>query len=686
MQKMLNKLASFVIALTMVLGVIAPSVSRAADEATQTDTVTLHKILMSKDALKKHDVNKEYDGKQIQNIQDFFDATAKEIPNVYFAVKNADGSKYVKEDGTETDNIDEALGGLTKDGVGLVLNTSKLKGTYQIVEVREKTTYKGEDQELLAGQKAVPINITLPLVNNNGIVKDAHVYPKNTQEKPRIDKNFATDAGLTEAEGFDPADAGAGVNVGANYDNYQKKKATAKAEIGKDVKYEVKTEIPELARYKSLVWNDAMTDGLTYNKDLVITGAGLTADDYEVFADDRGFEVKLKDTGLTKVENAAKTGAVELTLKYSAKVNSNSVVDIPEKNDISLEYSNKEKPKPEPKEGTPVDKKIEVKKTWGADGHNNVTEEDKDAVVVYTLQKKNGENWENVESVTKKYDAQNPDNSYNHTFENLEENGIYRVVERVSGYKKENTKFENGVTTYKNEKDNDNPKPLNPTEPAVVNGGRKFVKTNNEEKDSNKLERLTGATFYIKNGDQYLIASKKDEAAVKTAKKELDDAVAAYNNLKAEQQEGQEGTKAKELINAKQEAYNKAFIKNATGYTWGAKGDPNVVLVTSDAEGRFEISGLAYGKYELEEKDAPNGYAPLNGPVEFTVSKGSYVSTEAELQYNKANADKGYGLQIKNKKVSIPQTGGIGSIIFVVAGLMIMGLAAYKMKANKEQA
>lgn len=52
MQKMLNKLASFVIALTMVLGVIAPSVSRAADEATQTDAVTLHKILMSKDALK----------------------------------------------------------------------------------------------------------------------------------------------------------------------------------------------------------------------------------------------------------------------------------------------------------------------------------------------------------------------------------------------------------------------------------------------------------------------------------------------------------------------------------------------------------------------------------------------------------------------------------------------------------
>ena len=109
--------------------------------------------------------------------------------------------------------------------------------------------------------------------------------------------------------------------------------------------------------------------------------------------------------------------------------------------------------------------------------------------------------------------------------------------------------------------------------------------------------------------------------------------------------------------------------------------------MTSDAEGRFEISGLEYkAGYELEEKTAPKGYAKLQSNETFEVKEGSYVSTDAELQYNKDNADKGYGLQIKNKNVVIPQTGGIGSIIFVVAGLMIMGLAAYKMKANKEQA
>ena len=43
-------------------------------------------------------------------------------------------------------------------------------------------------------------------------------------------------------------------------------------------------------------------------------------------------------------------------------------------------------------------------------------------------------------------------------------------------------------------------------------------------------------------------------------------------------------------------------------------------------------------------------------------------------------------MKVENRNLTIPQTGGIGSIIFVVAGLMIMGLAAYKMKANKEQA
>ncbi|MFX9228040.1 pilin N-terminal domain-containing protein, partial [Acinetobacter baumannii] len=81
------------------------------------------------------------------------------------------------------------LKGLTTDN-GFKFNTSKLTGTYQIVELKEKSTYNN-DGSILADSKAVPVKITLPLVNDNGVVKDAHVYPKNTETKPQVDKNFA---------------------------------------------------------------------------------------------------------------------------------------------------------------------------------------------------------------------------------------------------------------------------------------------------------------------------------------------------------------------------------------------------------------------------------------------------------------------------------------------------------------
>ena len=429
-----------------------------------------------------------------------------------------------------------------------------------------------------------------------------------------------------------------------------------------------------------------MTKGLTYQKDLKVEGAGLTADDYFVTETDRGFTLVLKDTGLTKVENAAKEKDVEIKLTYSAKINGEAVVDKPEENDIVLDYANKPGKDSEPKEFTPGQKEITMKKSWDVTGDQIVTEADKGVTAYFTLQKKNAEGkWEDVETVEK-----TSKENFEVTFKNLDEKGTYRIVESVKGYEAEYKKYNEttGELEITNHKDTDNPDKLNPTEPKVQLGGRKFVKTNNEDKKSAKLERLAGAEFYVKNSDdQYLVADQKNAQAVTDAKAALDEAVKAYNELSAEEQKGEKGTAAKTAINEKQKAYNDAFVANATEYTWGEKDDANVVVLTSDAEGRFEIKGLEYkAGYKLEEKTAPKDYAKLQSPQDFEVKDGSYASTDAELQYNKDNADNGYGLQIKNKNVSIPQTGGIGSIIFVVVGLMIMGLAAYKMKANKEEA
>lgn len=688
---MKHKILSFLTAFAMVFGILAaPFTNASAAEATETKSVTIHKILLTKDALEKHDKDKKYDGNAIPNIKDFFgDTNAKEIDGVYFKLqKLKDGVADADIDVTKDEQWTDVAGkdGKTAGGAGLTLDTTGLgKGTYRIVEDLTKSSYKGDDGELLAASKAVPTLLTLPITNNEGIVENAHVYPKNTQEKPEIDKNFAANNDLGTVE-----DKNGNQKSGAAYENYQKEKATVTADLGKSVPYEVKTKIKKDSHYKKLVWNDNMTKGLTYQKDLTVEGAGLTKDDYFVNETDRGFTLVLKESGLTKVENAAKAGDVEIKLTYSAKINGEAVVDKPELNDIALDYSNKPGKDSEPKEFTPGKTEITMKKSWDKTGDQTITEADKNVVAYFTLQKKNAEGkWEDVKTVEKTSKEQ-----FTVTFDNLDPNGTYRIVESVKGYEAEYKTYNpaTGEIEIVDHKDTDNPDRLNPSEPKVQLGGRKFVKTNNEDKGSAKLERLAGAEFFVKNAEgKYLVAAKKDAAAVTAAKEALDAAVKAYNDLSAEDQKGTKGDAAKATINEKQKAYNDAFVANATEYTWAdapAEGQAdNRVVLTSDAEGRFEIKGLAYkAGYELEEKTAPKGYAKLQSNPTFEVKDGSYASTDKELQYNKDNANNGYGLQIKNKNVSIPQTGGIGSIIFVVAGLMIMGLAAYKMKANKEQA
>lgn len=688
MKKATNRILSFLTAFAMVIGVlVAPFTSANAaetgepeqpkSEATETESVTIHKILLTKEALGAHNKDKKYDGNAIQNIKDFFgDTNAKEIDGVYFKLQKAKAGVTNPDVNKDEDWEDVAeKDGKTKGEAGLTLDTTGLKGTYRIVEDLEKSTYKGDDGELLAASKAVPTLLTLPMVNEQGIIKEGHVYPKNTQEKPEIDKNFAANNDLGTVK-----DEQDNQKAGAAYENYQKEKATVTADLGKTIPYEVKTKIKKDSHYKKLVWNDNMTKGLTYQKDLTVEGAGLTADDYFVTETDRGFTLVLKDSGLTKVENAAKTADVEIKLTYSAKINGEAVVDQPELNDIALDYANKPGKDSEPKEFTPGKKEITMKKSWDVTGDQTVTEADKGVTAYFTLQKKNAEDkWEDVETV-EKTDKDN----FEVKFSNLDEKGTYRIVESVKGYEADYQKYnpETGEIEIVDHKDTDNPEKLNPTEPKVQLGGRKFVKTNNEDKGSAKLERLAGAEFYVKNAaGKYLVAAKKDAKAVTDAKAELDAAVKAYNDLKADEQKGEKGTAAKKLINDKQDAYNKAFVANATDYTWGEKNDTNVVVLTSDAEGRFEIKGLEYKEgYKLEEKTAPKDYAKLQSDESFNVNDGSYASTDAELQYNKDNAEGGYGLQIKNKKVSIPQTGGIGSLIFIVAGLAIMGVAFVAMK------
>lgn len=706
---MKKRFLSIIIALAMMVGVFTPLLSSAAEETTE--TVTLHKLMMDKttlDAWDSKQVEKDgYNGTQnldqLKALNSLAGKNIKGIQDVYFALKFAadykdatKAGKYVKADAADklkpvepleaTDNIDEAVGGLTTPN-GVEFKTSALEGNFEMDEIHEKSTYKGENGETLTDMKAVPVKITLPLVNDKGVVKKAHVYPKNTEEAPKIDKNFLKNNGLEAAEGYDAAEL---LKVGAEYKNYQAKKATAKAEIGKNIPYEVKTEIPAKSNLKEAKWDDKMTEGLTYNKDLKVTigGTEITPTAEELVQTDNGFVLRLQGENLALLNG--KDAPVTVELKYSATVNSKAIADIPEANDVNFFYGNTPSQGTTPLPTKPNDNgEVKVEKTWD-NGSNFV---DGEWAKFKLVDANTGEDVTAADLVNAPADytfegtvTLSKGTTEEYTWKYLNKDKQYKVVEVESQTLSdaEYTEAADGTIKVTNHKSN-NPKPLNPTEPKVVLGGKKFVKTDQEG------NRLEGAEFYVKDstGKKYLVAKADDNnEAVKKAKETLTEKQKAYENLDPEAQKGEEGKAAKKAFDDAQQAYNEAVLNNANKYEFSDSSD-NAVALRSDKDGKFEITGLAYGDYKLEEKTPPTGFAKLNGDIPFKVAKGSYDGDAAkEFKYEvKVDTTKGekqtYGQQVINKKITIPQTGGIGTIIFTAIGLAIMASAIIAIKKRQ---
>ncbi|MDO4594771.1 MAG: SpaH/EbpB family LPXTG-anchored major pilin [Tissierellia bacterium] len=104
-----------------------------------------------------------------------------------------------------------------------------------------------------------------------------------------------------------------------------------------------------------------------------------------------------------------------------------------------------------------------------------------------------------------------------------------------------------------------------------------------------------------------------------------------------------------------------------------AKADSELKILTSGENGEFEVKGLAYGDYQLEEIKAPEGYQ-LNentNAIDFNIQKQTY---EGKL----------YAIE-NNKGGEIPNTGGIGTVIFTVVGVVLMGTAFYFIKKKNAQ-
>ena len=121
-------------------------------------------------------------------------------------------------------------------------------------------------------------------------------------------------------------------------------------------------------------------------------------------------------------------------------------------------------------------------------------------------------------------------------------------------------------------------------------------------------------------------------------------------------------------------------ITNLDGMTDG--------IYTTSSAGKITIKGLNAGTYKLEEVKAPRGYTLLKDKIEFTITGAEPANGTVTTTTNgfKAEGDGYVSTTVTNNKgFNLPSTGGMGTYIFTIAGLVIMAGAAFLLIASKKR-
>lgn len=166
---------------------------------------------------------------------------------------------------------------------------------------------------------------------------------------------------------------------------------------------------------------------------------------------------------------------------------------------------------------------------------------------------------------------------------------------------------------------------------GITTGGAQFIK----EDANNTKKKLAGAQFIVTNADhtQYLIKTGTEKTDLKYDWKDMPS------------------------------DYTPGDTPSDTEFA-------DAVILTSNSDGRFAITGLDYGKYNLAEIGAPDGYALKQDYQSFDVSETSY------------NTDKAITIDDAPKGL-LPSTGGMGIYIVIAAGLALVALGFAFLRRGK---
>ncbi|MFM0877244.1 pilin N-terminal domain-containing protein [Streptococcus suis] len=666
--KKLTKVFSLLTVLLTMFGPLGNLRHLVHANTTQQTKVVVHKILLNKEQFEafNHEAKKDqYNGTQIAQITDFFGSSATEIEGVNFKVwqkveQTGDGTKTgaqlgITGEGADehyklfVDSNDKMYGsrgvntGSGTTGAEFILEN----GTYIFVEDKANSPYynKQEGNELTEA-KAVPFRLVLPVTRPDGTgyfdstTNPLHVYPKNTEDKPTVKKTFGND-----------------------------KTDTQNVEIGEEIDYKITTKIPKGSSYKTIVWEDLMVEGLDFVQGSLTVAskevAGLEkGTHYTVTDDKRGFMMKMQETGLTAIEEAAKTKDVNITLTYKAVLNDSAKVDTEIPNTVKFHYGNRprnltdEEPKPVTPKEDGGQLKIKINKVWGGTGGNvnnkNVT------FVVYEKEtgKKIGEATIQAGQTTVDF-----------THQDLKSTKEYIVVEKqVNGYIPTYTTTNDAGTITVTNNPSDNPPPIVPDQPKVITHGKRFIKTDDKAANAGDIQKLTGAEFAVKNGEGKYLALKSADTQAEALTKYTQAEQTYLTALK-------NGTADTEKA-ARDAAYEALNMQ----WEWVTEVSKAFKFISS-ADGKFEVKGLRAGSYELVETKAPEGYALPSNTISFDVNQGSWKDLNPQTAIEEH-------MQVKNKKIIIPQTGGIGTLVFTVVGLsaMVFAFIAMKKRQSEEEA
>ncbi|MDW8766678.1 pilin N-terminal domain-containing protein, partial [Streptococcus suis] len=583
--------------------------------------VVVHKVLMTPEQLE----NFNHDQKQVTNKY-----VGNQIQN--FGEYFGEGSKEIGGVNFKVwTKVDRAEDGVTKTGIELGIaednNNYKLNQSYPdgVVTLADS---QGATFELEDGTHIfVEDKENSPYYNKDGVTTEKDASKELTQSKA---VPFKLELPVTKPDGQGYFDLQTKLHV---YPKNTEDKPDVKKtfgdgntgvkeyDVGTKIPYNITTRIPKGSTYRTLIWDDLMVNGLDFD---VTTGVQIVSKEVPGFNDEH-YSVEKDIRGFVLKVNQKGLNLIEETAKtqdVNFTLTYNGVLNTSAQ--INTQIPNK------------------VTFHFGNRPRNFNDEKPKPVTPNGDNKIRVNKNWSTSknkkeitffvyekETGTKvgefKMTADEQSKEYS---EGLKPGTEYIVVEQpvdghIPSYTVEQGDDKKHILSVTNNP-SDNPPPVVPEEPKVITYGKRFVKTN--DVDLQQSEKLQGAKFVVKNTEnKYLVldSTAKDVTAVWVDSKET-----------------------------------------ATQFE-------------SKENGQFEVKGLKAGRYYLEEIKAPNGYALLSNAVEFEVSPTSWGDSEVLSETN--------FLQIRNKKVTIPQTGGIGTLVFTVVGLSVMAFAYIAMKKRQAE-